>query len=351
MRPIAALLVVLAAAPCAAQEGRASAISLDTIAAADMSVPEAGNTSGGALFDAVLSVGLGPHFEAIVRPIAQRLNNSTEWIKQIWIATLRYQRPGDIGLRVDAGLIPSPVGMGNLMLRPFLNPTIALPTATMFAALPLAGAPRTTLLGAVYGLGASATASGTHWDARAAMIDTSPLRTRRIFAPPGANRPRFATVTVGGGVTPIIGVRVGASVTSTGWLKASEPAALNEDRAATVVTIESEVAFRHTRLLAEWIRDSLETPAGDVTATGWWAQGQQTLTPRWFAAARIERLDAPLVPAGTARQRLTNVEETIGFRLTPELTLRAGHSARRAFGRTVYDHQFLFSAVWWRRWL
>ena len=129
-----------------------------------------------------MSVGFGAGFEGIVRPFAQR-QASGDWNKQIWVAAVRYQRPGPIGLRVDAGLIPSPVGLANLMLRPQLNPTVSLP-ASLFTALPPVepGAPRTTLLGAVYPYGASATVSGARWDARAAVIDTSPLRTRRVFA-------------------------------------------------------------------------------------------------------------------------------------------------------------------------
>ena len=118
----------------------------------------------------------------MIRPWAQR-QASGDWNKQIWVAAVRYQRPGPIGLRVDAGLIPSPVGLANLMLRPQLNPTVSLP-ASLFQALPSTevGRPRATLLGAVYAYGANATVSGDRWDARAAVIDTSPLRTRRIFA-------------------------------------------------------------------------------------------------------------------------------------------------------------------------
>jgi hypothetical protein len=78
----------------------------------------------------------------------------------------------------------------------------------------------------------------------------------------------------------------------------------------------------------------------------------QTLTPRWFAAARLERIDSPLVvPAGVTTQRMTNAEEVIGFRLTPELTVRGGHRARRGFGRSVFDHQVAVSLVWWKRWI
>ena len=345
------LAVLVSSGPAAAQGS--PPVAVDTVVAvdhiADANVPDA----TGVVFDAVASVGLGRGFEAFIRPIAQRLDRGTtaEWNRQIWIAALRYQRPGDIGLRVDAGLIPSPIGLANLMLRPHLNPTIALPSA-LSAALPLAGAPRTTLLGFVYGYGASATVSGTHWDARAAVIDVSPVRSRRIFAQPGQNPPRFGTVVLGGGVTPFVGVRIGASVTSSGWQRAGESPGMTADRDVTVLTLESQVEFRYTKLQGEWVRDSFETAGGRQTASGGWIQAQQTLTPHWFAAARIEQITAPQVsPLGaTVNLRLTSIEETIGFRLTPELTFRVGHRARRTFNAPAYDNQLLMSAVWWRRW-
>jgi hypothetical protein len=238
-----------------------------------------------------------------------------------------------------------------MMLRPQLNPTVSLPSS-LFVALPSveAGAPRTTLLGAVYAYGANASISGRRWDARGAIIDTSPLRTRRVFSQ--VNPPRFNNVVVGAGFAPIVGTRIGGSVAYGGWERAGESPTITQNRDVTIVTIESEVSFRYTRLLGEWIRDSIETGAGDVVATGWFVQGQQTITPRWFAAMRVERMTAPALtpPATIEEQSLEGIEETVGFRLTPEITIRGDHRARRVFGRTDFDHQVAVSAVWWRRW-
>jgi hypothetical protein len=101
------------------------------------------------------------------------------------------------------------------------------------------------------------------------------------------------------------------------------------------------------------VRDTMETSGADTIATGWYVQGQQTLTPRWLVAGRVERMSAPvLTPLLTLdEQHFYGVEETIGFRLTPELTIRADHRARQGFGRSVFDHQVALSAVWWKRWL
>lgn len=345
------VLLLTATVASAGQLARPASIALDSAVSVDQTRTFSGDNSTGAILDAVLSVGFGAGFEGMIRPWAQRQANG-EWNKQIWIAAVRYQRPGPIGLRVDAGLIPSPIGLSNLLLRPQLNPTVSLP-ASLFTALPPveAGAPRATLLGAVYAYGASATVSGARWDARAALIDTSPLRTRRIFAE--TNPPRFDNVVIGGGITPFIGLRVGGSVTRGGWLRGGESPTILENRDATIVTVESEFSYRYTKVLGEWVRDTLETSSGGgQVASGWFVQGQQTLTPRWSVAGRVERMSAPLItPLLSTRQHLDGVEETIGFKLTPELTLRVDHRARRGFGRPEFDHQASLSAVWWKRWL
>ena len=351
------LVLVSLALPCGAQQAQPSLFAVDTIAAVDEVVDLNGNNVTGVTFDAVVSADFGRGFQAIVRPVAQRLN-SGEWNRQVWIATLRYERPAPIGVRVDGGLIPSPIGLANLTLRPHLNPTISQPSSLFTPLPPLEPrGSRATLLGAVYAFGAQATVSGTQWDARAALIDTSPLRTRRVFAE--TNPPRFMNLVLGGGVTPFVGVRVGASLTMGGWQQAGESPFVTEDRSATIVTVESEVSFAFTKVAGEWIRDTLETSTGDRVASGWYVQAQQTLTPRWFVAGRVERMSSPGVfwldaggmPPYVVQQRLIGVETTAGYRITPEITLRASHRAREGFGRQAFDHTLAVSAVWWRRWI
>ena len=349
---VTAVIAVTSAGSAWAQEARPSRLAIDSSAAVDFAVSENGDGATGIVVDSVATLGLGKGFEAIVRPWAQRLGNSTEWNRQIWVATLRYEHEGPIAIRVDSGLIGSPVGLGNLMLRPSLNPAISLPSS-LFVPLPspAPGSPRATLLGVLYPYGVSATASSPWWDVRAAVIDTSPLRMRRVFAE--SNPPRFANVVLGGGITPMTGARVGASVTRGGWQRAGESPGLTEDLDATVVTIESEFAYRFTKVSGEWVRNSIELPAGRSTPSGWFVQGQHTLSPRWFAAGRVERMNAQAFVAATATlesRRFTGVESVVGYRLTPEITLRGGHRARQAFGLDTVDHAATMSVVWWQRW-
>jgi hypothetical protein len=352
---IASLLLASGISPALAQEARPSFFAVDTMAAFDEVVDRNGSDSFGVLVDAVLSADFGHGVQGIVRPFVSRLP-SGEWNRQVWIAAVRYERAAArVGLRVDGGLIPSPIGLANLSLRPATNPTIAQPSSLFTALPPLEPrSMRATLLGAVYAYGLQTTVSGFHWDARAAVIDTSPLRTRRVFAQ--ANPPRFANVVLGGGITPFVGLRVGASMSRGDWQRSGENAFTTADRAATIATFETEVAFRYTKLAGEWIRDSVETSTGTHIASGWYVQGQQTLTPRWFVAGRVERMDSPAVLGDPTAptivdQRLQGVEETVGYRLTPEITLRGSHRARRSFGASGFDQTFGVSVVWWRRWM
>ena len=349
---VVGLTLLTWAASAHAQQARESRIAIDTVAAIDRAVSPDARATTGVMLDAIISVGLGKGFEAVTWPIVQRVGGTGAQSADIWIATLRYERPGPIGVRVDGGLLGAPVGLANLTVRrPHLNPTISQP-ASLFSALPAVEprGPRGNLLGAIYPFGGQVTVSGAHWDARAALIDTSPLRRRGIFADP--KPPRFANVVIGGGVTPFVGFRVGTSVTRGGWLRAGESPTNTAERKATVVTIESELSFGYTKLSGEWVRDSMETSGETRVARGWYIQGQQILAPRWFVAGRVEKIVSPLVlGAAVTNHDLTTLEEVIGYRITPELTLRAGHRARRIFGRPDFDHQYAMSLVWWKRWI
>jgi len=350
------MALLMTAAPAAAQQARPSVLAIDTVAEADVTTDNNGNETKGVFLDSLVVADFGKNVAAMVRPQVQRLAGSGEWNNQIWVAELRYERQGPIAVRAEGGYIPSPVGLANLTLRPQLNPTIGLP-AELFTSIPSleVRGPRINLLSGIYPLGAQGTVSATHWDARVAIIDTSPLRLRRVFANPNpplfaGNPPRFTNVVFGGGITPFVGFRIGATVTRGGWLKTGESASL-VDRSATLVDIETELSFRHTSLAGEWVHDALDTTLGMRSASGWYVQGAQNLTPRLFVAGRYDSISTILPLTTDPTLDFRNTEQTLGYRLTTELTLRASHRMRQAFGRTTWDHFEAVSVVWYRRWM
>ena len=351
------IVVLLTAVPAAAQNARPSIFSIDSVADVDVTADTSGNRLTGVFLDTLVVGDFGKNFQAIVRPQVNRLANSGEWNRQLWIAEMRYERPGPVAFRVEGGYIPAPLGLANLAYRPHQNPTIALP-AELFTSIPSleVRGPRVNLLGGIYPLGAQATVSARHWDTRVAVIDTSPLRSRRVFGNPNpplfaGNPPRFPNVVIGGGITPFVGFRVGAAVTRGGWLRAGESPSITTSRDATLVNLESELAFRHTSLAGEWVHDALETSFGTRSTEGWYIQGAQAVAPRWFVAGRYDRIRTTLPVEAATEQSFRSTEQTLGFRLTPEITLRLSHRMREPFGLTTWTHTGAFSVVWYRRWM
>ena len=195
-----------------------------------------------------------------------------------------------------------------------------------------------------YPLGAQATVSATHWDARVAVIDTSPLRLRRVFGdpnPPNLGQPaaiherrdrrrrdairrlprrRIADARRLAARRRNRGDDGGPRCDGWSPSKASSHSAIRASQASGCTT-------RSTRAWGS--RDHVRLVRAGV----------QALAPRWFVAGRVERINTTL-PLGTAvEQDFKSNEQTLGFRLTPEITLRVSHRMREPFGRTTWDHR------------
>ncbi|MBI4484700.1 MAG: hypothetical protein HY655_01705 [Acidobacteria bacterium] len=127
----------------------------------------------------------------------------------------------------------------------------------------------------------------------------------------------------------------------------------SSDRPMTMIGVEVEYAFGYTKLSGELLRNRFDTLGSSVTAYEWFVQGSQTLTPRWFVAARHEGTSAPVrtnSSALRAQPRLKAVEATLGFRVMPEITIRGSYYARLFYGRARWDRQGGAQLVWSRRW-
>jgi hypothetical protein len=74
-------------------------------------------------------------------------------------------------------------------------------------------------------------------------------------------------------------------------------------------------------------------------------------------AGRAEQISSPAIVSAPdldhiirQRRTLRGFETTLGYRLSPDVTLRASYRMRRAFGQAEADHLAAASLVWWRRW-
>ena len=189
--------------------------------------------------------------------------------------------------------------------------------------------------------------SGAKWDARVAVIDSSPIRGRPFF---GDNKPpRMANVVAGAGFTPYIGLRFGAAFAAGDYADVSEVRdKTHGDRHATIAQVEGEWAFRYTRIAGEFLWTRRELATGDAHVDGGWIEFTQTLHPRVFVASRYDDQWTEWISAvdGTERDEpYRRLESTVGFRLLPEVTLRASYMTRKGYVVGFWDDQFLGSVV------
>jgi len=312
------------------------------------------------IIDISAAVRMGDRWQIYVRPWFRlpRPNapglDVPDWDTELYQAGLRYERPGPVAVRLDAGQILSPIGLGLFDVRPGLNPTI-VPHISYVSPMPVFDptGPRVTPVSASYPLGAQLTVSALHWDARAAVINTSPTRVWAVGAV--TNPKQTPVVVVGGGITPAIGVRVGAAFARGDYATPAEiTVAPPTGRGMAMASGEGEWAFGGTKISGEILRTAFDTLGGSTSvAYEWFVQGQHTLSPRWFVAARHEGTSAPPlvngIIAGT-RAELRIVEATAGYRLTPDVTLRGSYYTRQSYNATTWTNQAGASVVWAHRW-
>jgi hypothetical protein len=358
------LLVVIAmlvAVPASAQE--LSRFSLESVVGVDEFGGENVNERPQIVIDIFAGVRLSDNWQLFVRPWFRlpRPNTPTApavpWDKQLYGAGVRYERAGRISTRVEAGYLVSPVGLGLFDVRPDVNPTI-VPHLSYLVPMPPfdATVPLERPLSSTYPLGGLLTLSANHWDVRTAVVNSSPTRP---FAIGAVTKPKQTPVfELGGGVTPIAGLRVGGSMAHGTYVTREEltrnPLGL-DGRTMTMVSGEGEWAFRYTKISGEVARVSFETYGPSAVAYEYFIQGMQTLTPRVFVAARNERSSAPPLVNGLGivvgnRASLTMVEATGGFRVNREITLRGSYYARKSYNARQWDNQAGASIVWARRW-
>jgi hypothetical protein len=342
---VAGILLTLSiadAGPARAQ-GLAGRLAVEAIASASSDARTVDDPN--VILDLVGTIRLAEGLDLVVRPWAMR-RPGADWMFEMYQLQLRYVSSTRIPFRVDAGIIPSPVGLFTLELQPHRNPMVTAPFY-YFSPLPPVDASqeRLRLISGGYPLGAMFSVSGARWDARAGVTDSSPARPHNVL---GASRPPSRPqLVVGGGVIPITGMRLGAGFTRGAYRPPSTSNVESSAPTATVFTVEGEYALGHTRISAEWVRDRFETGAGDAIARGFTVQAVRTLSPRTFAAARATHVSSPVVTVvAETRRTSTAFETSLGYRLSPEVTLRGGYQRERRHSDPAWRNAALVSIVW-----
>jgi hypothetical protein len=343
---LACLAMVLAGAfPARAQSPR---VALDVVAAADGDVGSHVVREATGWFDVFAAVRLADNLHVRARPVVFRRSFNGTWTTQMYELALRYERPGAIGVRVEAGVFSSPVGLSILENRPDRNPVVS-PHSTLYLPIPRyeAGTPTTFLLAASYPLGAKVTLSGAQWDARAAVTDSSPIRGRPFFG--DDKPPQTANYMAGAGWTPYIGLRFGGAVSYGAYADETEVRDRSRgDRQAWLAQVEGEWSFAYTRIAGEFLWTRRELASNDGRVDGGWIEVTQTLNPRVFVAARYDDQWTDWVGVVDDRARhepYRRLETAAGFRVTPDLTLRASYMTRKGYVVGFWDDQFLASIV------
>ena len=345
------LLVTWAAAPVHAQSSGPERWAFEAMASGNANATSVDDPF--LIFDATGTVRVHDGFDLIFQPYAHRMPGG-DWDAEMYQLQIRYVPPTRLALRVDAGILTSPVGQNTLELLPDRNPTISAPSF-YFAPLPRFDVryDGVQLISGGYPVGAIVSSSGTKWDARAGVTDQTPTRRRNALA---ADRPSAAPqIIAGGGYVPFAGLRLGTSVAHGEYRNASgaTPAAPAVGAAdATMVTFEGEYAIGYSRFTGEWIRDRFETTTTPAVARGFSVMFTRTLAPRWFVASRVNRVNAPayVSPTLSVRKTSSSGEATLGYRLSPDVTVRGGYQASRSYNATDWSHAFVMQAVWAQRW-
>lgn len=209
---------------------------------------------------------------------------------------------------LDAGKLPQVVGTFAGRRFSTRNPLIGVPDGYPIQ----------------YPVGVMASGSTVHWDYRAALVSLPVSHPGYTPTPSASYRPAF-----GAGFTPVVGVRVGGSVTWGPYLNRNIPAAeLAGERwqhyQERIIAADAHVSYGYLQAYAEYARSRYDVPgsADAVQGTTYYVEGAYALTPRWFVAARGERNDYPFIrPVGGSAwvARPTDFSDTeagVGYRIS-----------------------------------
>jgi hypothetical protein len=155
-------------------------------------------------------------------------------------------------------------------------------------------------------------------------------------------------------VRPVIGLVIGASAAHGAWLSREvAPPVASRDYSQRAFGADAEYSRGYWLVRAELIRSAWDLPplAADgttatVSALAAWVEGRYRLTPRLFAAARLDRLGfsrvaGGLLPAGPWDAPVRRVETGIGFYIQRNLVARGSVQWNARDGGRVHRRTYV----------
>jgi hypothetical protein len=346
----AAALLLCGVTPVAAQ---VAPVSIDSAVSINRFFGQHAADQPDIVVDFTATARLGKGWVGYARPWFRRASTDPYAVsREIYQAALQYQRSGPLSTRVDVGYIASPIGLGLLDMRPDTNANI-MTHLSYVVPMPSfdSGVPAAVPIASSYPLGGQVTLSTTKWDARSAVVAAPPNRSY-VLGASSPNPRSLPTYVGGGGYSPRSGVRIGIAYAAGIYATTTElTRPPSRDRHLNMVSLEGEYAFAYTKISGELTNDRIETGSGHVAAREWFVQGVQTISPRWFVAARHEGANAPPRTLGSLPPTLRVSELTGGFRMSTDFTLRTEVLRRKTYFSAANDWQVGASLVWARRWL
>lgn len=221
-------------------------------------------------------------------------------------------------LVLDVGRFAQPVGAFAARRFSSVNPLIGIPD----------GYPVT------YPVGAMVSGATTHVDYRAALVTLPPTNPAYVPEPGASLRPA-----VGIGLSPVIGLRLGASWSAGPYLSAADAASVPagsrwQDYGSRVLAADLRFARGYFELFAELAASWYEVPTltDDVTGTTYYIEMKYTWSPRFFTAVRAERNLYAFIrhaPSGWIARATDFVdgEVGVGWRFSSRLLVKASYRA------------------------
>jgi hypothetical protein len=248
-------------------------------------------------------------------------NDDGETEVELEQAFLRYFPPGPAHLRLEAGKLTVP--FGNFSRRYFSTSN------------PLIGAPDS--YGVSYPRGAALTGKVGKVDWMVAALDRPLANEKYLPESDPALRPAASI-----GFTPMIGVRLAAYWTQGPYLGRGAAPMISggaswRDFDQQIAGFDLAFSRGYFELNGDLAFSSYDVPTTVRPSRGvaWFLEPKYTWTPRWFTALRLEHNDYPLIMPISSffwvadNAEFYDLEVGAGYRLTPDLVLKAAYRADR----------------------